>query len=159
MYTVLQIYRHRVFFFALKWPLLKVRQSRNDFFKPTILPLIERTNSTLLLWYIRSTYFCSCFGRNWRHQKKHFEINWPLVNREKLTEFMNELPWYVRATHTNMYLHVCNTKWFPFCNDSCIKSEHCDETIYIPSMILYTALRKIIIMKRLLAAMLPLKVS
>ena len=58
-------------------------------------------------------------------------------------------------------IHVCNTKWFPFgkydvIHDSCIKSEHCDETIYILSMILYTALRKIIIMKRLLAAMLPL---
>ena len=56
-----------------------VRQSRNDFFKPTILPKNQRTNSTLLLWYLGSTCFCSFFGRNWRHQKKHLEINWPLV--------------------------------------------------------------------------------
>ena len=28
--------------------ILKVRQSRNDFFKPTILPKNEQTNSTLL---------------------------------------------------------------------------------------------------------------
>ena len=73
---------------------------------------------------------------------------------------MNFLDMYVLL----IQIHVCNTKWFPFCNcdfihDSSIKSEHCDETIYILSMILYTALRKIIIMKRLLAAMLPLKLS
>ena len=48
---------------------LKVRQSGNDFFKPTFLPKFERTNSTLLLWYLKSTCFCSFFGRNWRHNK------------------------------------------------------------------------------------------
>ena len=48
---------------------LKVRQSRNDFFKPTFLPKNERTNSTLLLWNLRLTCFHSFFGRNWRHQK------------------------------------------------------------------------------------------
>ena len=48
---------------------LKVRQSCNDFFKPMILPKNERTNSTLLLWYLRWTCFRSIFGRNWRHQK------------------------------------------------------------------------------------------
>ena len=41
--------------------LLKVSQSRNDFFKPTFLPKNQQTNSIWLLW--------SCFGRNWRHQK------------------------------------------------------------------------------------------
>ena len=39
------------------------------FFKPTFLPKNEQTNSTLLLWYLRSTCFCSFFGRNWRQQK------------------------------------------------------------------------------------------
>ena len=48
---------------------LKVRQSRNDFFKPTFLSKNEQTNSTLLLWYLRSTCFCLFFGRNRRHQK------------------------------------------------------------------------------------------
>ena len=47
----------------------KMFQSRTDFFKPTFLPKNERTNSTLLLWYLRSTCFCSFFGRNWRQQK------------------------------------------------------------------------------------------
>ena len=38
----------------------------------------ERTNSTLLLWYLRSTCFRLFFGRIWRQQKDIFEINWPL---------------------------------------------------------------------------------
>ena len=49
--------------------LLKVRQSRNDFFKPTLPPKNERRNSTLLLWKLRLTCFRSFFGGNWRHQK------------------------------------------------------------------------------------------
>ena len=48
---------------------LKVRKSRNDFFKPTFPPKNERTNSTLLLWNLRSTCARSFFGGNWRHQK------------------------------------------------------------------------------------------
>ena len=66
------------FFYSTKSP-LKVRQSRNDFFKPTFLPKNEQMNSTLLLWYLRSTCFRSFFGRNWRQQKvkRHFKINWP----------------------------------------------------------------------------------
>ena len=49
--------------------MLKVRQSRNDFFKPLFPPKNERRNSTLLLWYLRLTCFRSFFGENWRHQK------------------------------------------------------------------------------------------
>ena len=58
---------------------LKVWQSRNDFFKLTFLPKNEQTNSTLLLWYLRSTCFCSYFGGNWRHQKdisKLIDLSW-----------------------------------------------------------------------------------
>ena len=47
---------------------LKVRHCRNDFFKLKILPKNERTNSTLFLWYLRLTCFCSFYGRNRRHQ-------------------------------------------------------------------------------------------
>ena len=36
---------------------VKVRQSQNDFFKPTFLPKNERMNSTKLLWYHRLTCF------------------------------------------------------------------------------------------------------
>ena len=39
--------------------LLKGRHSQNDFFKPTFPPNNERTNSTLLLWNLRLTCFCS----------------------------------------------------------------------------------------------------
>ena len=42
---------------------LKVRQSRNDFFKPTFLPKNEP------LWNLMSTCFLSLFGKNWRLQK------------------------------------------------------------------------------------------
>ena len=32
---------------------LKVRESQNDFFKPTIPPKNKRTNSTLLVWNLK----------------------------------------------------------------------------------------------------------
>ena len=43
--------------------LLKVRQSRNAFFKPTILPKNERTNSVILPKSTMTELFCSFFGR------------------------------------------------------------------------------------------------
>ena len=58
--------------------MLKVRQSRNDFFKPLFPPKNERRNSTVLLWYLRSTCFRSFFWRKSTTPKNHFEINWPL---------------------------------------------------------------------------------
>ena len=39
--------------------LIKVRKTRNDFFKWTFPPKNKQTNSTLLLWNLRSTSFCS----------------------------------------------------------------------------------------------------
>ena len=54
---------------------LKVRQTRNDFFKPTFLPNNERTNSILLLVDL----FSFIFWKKVKTQKIHFEINWPLV--------------------------------------------------------------------------------
>ena len=62
----------------LDWSILKVRQSRHDFFKPMYLPKNERMNSTLLQWNLRSTCFRSCFWKKLRTPKRHFEINWPL---------------------------------------------------------------------------------
>ena len=41
---------------------LKVRQSREHFFKPTFPPKNKQTNSTLLLWNRRSTCFHMFFG-------------------------------------------------------------------------------------------------
>ena len=50
---------------------LKVRQIRNDFFKPTFLPKYERTNSTLLLVNL----FSFVFWKKVKTPKRHFEIN------------------------------------------------------------------------------------
>ena len=52
---------------------IKVRQSRNDFFQTDVSSKNEWTNSTLLLWNLRSTCFRSFFGRNigW---KKSFRL-------------------------------------------------------------------------------------
>ena len=47
---------------------LKVRKSRNDFFKKTFPPKYELMNSTLLLWNLKLTCFRSFFGGNWRHE-------------------------------------------------------------------------------------------
>ena len=47
------------FFVCVVANVLKVRQSRNDFFKPTFPPKNKWTNSTLLLWNLMSTCFHS----------------------------------------------------------------------------------------------------
>ena len=49
---------------------LKVRQSRNVFFKPTILPKTEQTNSFFFLTILWLNEF--------EDSKSPFEINWPL---------------------------------------------------------------------------------
>ena len=38
----------------------------------------KKFNLTTILWCLRSTCFRLFFGRIWRHQKRHFEINWAL---------------------------------------------------------------------------------
>lgn len=58
-----------------KWALIKVRQIRNDFFKPTFLPKNEQTNSTLLL--VNLILFD--FWKKVKTPKGHFKINWSLV--------------------------------------------------------------------------------
>ena len=50
---------------------IKVRQIRNDFFKPTFLPKNERTNSTLLLVDLFLFVFC----KKVKTPKRHFKIN------------------------------------------------------------------------------------
>ena len=42
-------------------------------------PKNGRTNSTLILWYLWSTCFCSFFWRKSTTPRNHFEINWPLT--------------------------------------------------------------------------------
>ena len=59
---------------AIETAQLKVRQIRNDFFKPMFLPKNERTNSTLLLLDL----FSFVFWKKVKTPKRHFEINWPL---------------------------------------------------------------------------------
>ena len=53
---------------------LKVRQNRNDFFKPTFPPKNEWRNSILLL----RDLFSFVFWRKLKTPKRHFEIIWPL---------------------------------------------------------------------------------
>ena len=57
------------------WCHLKVRQIRNDLFKPTFLPKNERKNSILLLVDL----FSFIIWKKVETPKRHFEINWPLV--------------------------------------------------------------------------------
>ena len=53
---------------------LKVRKSRNDFFKQTFPPK-KNKDSILLLWEL----FSSVFWRKLKTPKRLFEINWTLV--------------------------------------------------------------------------------
>ena len=58
-----------------KFGLVKVRQSRNGFFKPTILPKNEQTNSVFLPNSTKNEFVHSFFGRIRGYQK----IIWPLL--------------------------------------------------------------------------------
>ena len=64
----------RHFWSALK---LKVRQSRNDFFKPSLLPKTNEINLTTMIPQV--DLFSFVFGRNW-DTKRHVEIDWPLIS-------------------------------------------------------------------------------
>ena len=57
--------------------LLKVRQIRNYFFKPTFLPKNEQTNSTLLLVDLFFLVFVKKVKKV-KTPNRHFEINWPV---------------------------------------------------------------------------------
>ena len=59
---------------VVKQAQLKVRQIRNDFFKPTFLPKTEQTNLTLLL----INFFSFILWKKLKTLKRHFEINLPL---------------------------------------------------------------------------------
>ena len=68
---------------------LKVRQIRNDFFKPTFLPKNERTISTLLLVDL----FSFVFWKKVKTPKRHFEINWPLNEMREVYHLCFSLFW------------------------------------------------------------------
>ena len=55
---------------------LKVRQNRNDFFKPKFPP---KENKRIQFYYYE-TCFRLVFWRKLKTPKRHFEINWPLVD-------------------------------------------------------------------------------
>ena len=57
----------------------KLRQIRNDFFKPTFLPKTEQTNSTLILVDLLSFVF----WKKVKAQNRHYEINCPLGDLKK----------------------------------------------------------------------------
>ena len=50
----------------------------------------QKTNEQIWLYYLW-TCFCSFFGRKWRHQKIHFEIDWPLVEHNRYLFLKNEV--------------------------------------------------------------------
>jgi hypothetical protein len=86
----------------INWP-LKVRQIWNDFFKLTILPKNERTNSTLLLVNL----FSFVFWMKVKTPKIHFEINWPLAkaNWQRFFLFSSHLKkGYILQTLMNSHL-------------------------------------------------------
>ena len=74
-------------------------------------PKHKRTNSTLLLWYLKSTCLHSFFGENWRHQKNHFEIKRPLVET-CMTGFLGISTW------TQSFLHSLDARCDAFTLDA-----------------------------------------
>ena len=66
----------KTFFKSCKWDeeestfqFLKGQKISKGFLMSSISSKNERRNSTSLLWYLKSTCFCSFFGGNRRHQK------------------------------------------------------------------------------------------
>ena len=78
---------------------LKARQSQIDFFKPTLLPKNERTNSTLLLWNLRLAFFGSFFRRSWRHQKNISKLTY--LQHQQWTTFLSNLLIYKKLAWNN----------------------------------------------------------
>ena len=111
------------FFFQLlheKWEytgklfhLLKVNKSRNDFLEPTFPPKSKWMTSTSLLWNLRLTYFCSFFGRNWRHQKDISKLtdlykkNWK-YGRKKWQKSLSE---HARLLGSSEYSNIRLAGW------------------------------------------------
>ena len=88
-------------------PTTNFQNKRSDkvemiFFKPTsgrhFFQKNELTNSTSLLWCLRSTRLCSFFGRNWRHQKDiskltdHYQTNCE-INLALIERYQEEWEW------------------------------------------------------------------
>ena len=60
---------------------LKVRQSRNDFFKPTIPPKNKWIKNGLYYYHDSGRlFFVFVFWRKLKTPKRHFEIIWPYSN-------------------------------------------------------------------------------
>ena len=93
------------FAFEINWP-LKVRQNRNDFFKPTFPPKNEQLNSILLLWDL----FLFVYWRKSKTPKRHFENNWPLVGWNLCrTGFPADYHTKVRSIDKSFQLKVLQT--------------------------------------------------
>ena len=78
-WKILKWYLSQTAWKKLRWKgtylfMLKIRQIRNDFIKPTFLPKNEWKNLTLLLVDL----FSFGFWKKVKIPKRHFEINWPL---------------------------------------------------------------------------------
>ena len=57
------------YYFFVLFTFTKGQTKSNHFFIWTFPPKNKQTISTLLLWNLRLTCFCSFFGGNWRQQK------------------------------------------------------------------------------------------
>ena len=77
--------------------LLKVRQSRNDFFKPTFPPKKRTNKFYFTAMKPQVDLFSFVFWRILKTPKRHFEINWPLVDLKNLATRSGQRPprWYV----------------------------------------------------------------
>ena len=62
-------------------------------------PKNERTNSTLLLWNLRSTCFRSFFWRKLKTPKRHFEIIWPLMSKVHFPLISHMIPFKCRLKY------------------------------------------------------------
>ena len=78
-------------------PFVKVSLFRNVNLVPSILPKTNEKNSTYLVWHVGwnpsniivpqvESFSFIVFWRNWRHQKRHFEVNWPLGRENEWLE-------------------------------------------------------------------------
>ena len=96
--------------------LLKGRQSRIDFFKPTILQ--KKTNKRIQLYYYDTSGWLVliCFWKKLKAPKRHFEIKWPLVKSTErfcqiVVPFLENINCTFSIWNFCDYSHWCLKHW------------------------------------------------
>ena len=108
----------------------------------------ERMNSTLLLWYLRSTFFHSFFGKNWRYEKEISKSNdLPLAGTYTLSPDWKNNTWVLplkvdtfqqaRGNSNSSIISAGKSKWSK--KNFCLEFRSVSSLLTLPMDNLHTA--------------------